>query len=134
MNVKYHITNKCPDCGKLHSADVKENPPIISVKCEICGKFHPQESYTFIAISGDISIGKKNGIIAGNVEDGVVKNVSIFCKGECFAEACKEALEKNITTIGDEDEDFDAIYNGNSDPIVQKKRTPPASNDNTGGF
>jgi len=152
MNVHYHVTNKCPDCGKLHSADVKENPPIISVKCEICGKFHPQESCTFIAVAGDISIGKEKGIIAGNVEDGVVKNVSIFCKGDCFAKACKEALERNMTVDPIDGEDSkdekdvlkDWVMNSIddvkcADPMVhtkkKKKITPlPAPAGSPGGF
>ena len=81
---------KCIKCGELNfSGDMKH---VSGVKCKVCGKLHETSSETYVAVSGNITLGMGEGLVGNNIENDIVTKVSIFCKGKCFQEVCGSAL------------------------------------------
>jgi len=85
--------SKCPDCGLTFIPE--KLPKFVGVKCDSCGKFHKEDSQTYVAISGNITVGLDGGLVGNNFntsEDLI--NVSILCRGNCFFNACKNAVKE----------------------------------------
>lgn len=85
IKLKQYMVAKCKTCGELHFEPQDRHT---AVMCDVCGKMHLSDSKTYIAVSGNVTVGMSGGLIGNNLNDqDVVKNVSIFCH-HCFTKAC----------------------------------------------
>ena len=68
------------------------DPVIINLECQVCHMEHDIHSEDFVAYYGNVMVGIGGGMIGNNLDDGLVKRVTIICRDS----ACHEYLLRQI--------------------------------------